>query len=80
MSTTQVVWTYNQFFDSNIYQPLDAKLQEMINGGKTDGYVSVSIGENYNRIIIRNWNTVEFAQEWINFCNNYSPVSATIVG
>ena len=79
MSTTEVVWTYSQFFDVNLNQALDNKIQEMVNAGKTNGQTTASIVENYNRLVTRWWNSLEFAQEWISFCNNYNPVSATIV-
>mgnify|MGYP003351483952 CR=1 FL=1 len=58
MSTTEVVWTYSQFFDVNLNQALDNKIQEMVNAGKTNGQTTASIVENYNRLVTRWWNKI----------------------
>jgi hypothetical protein len=77
--TTVVVW--NPLSTAEDHAIMTNKAEEMKVAGKTDGTVTVvqeMLGSTVPRNVTRTWNTIEAAQEWIDFVTPFSPASAVI--
>ena len=76
MIETLVTWNDGTPTES-VIDTCHEKINVMVSQGKTDGlHQTNSLETTY--VVTRVWNTLADAQEWINFVNSYSPVSAVV--
>ena len=75
MATTQVTWSDTQ---TSSFDEIADKAFEMQAQGKTDGNWQKNTNEDGNSTVERTWTDVPAAQEWIDFVNQFNPLSATI--
>jgi hypothetical protein len=84
MTTTTVTW--NPILTD--YTMFDTKSEEMRTAGKTNGATTITYNGVLSQpgmvpgsaplVVVREWTTVEAAQEWIDFVTPYNPQSAII--
>lgn len=77
MIETLVTWNDGTPSEATI-DMCHAQIEIMISEGKTDGSHQVTQLET-TYVVSRFWNTLTDAQDWVDFVNAYSPVSAVIV-
>ena len=75
---TQVIWTTP--LAQQTIDDCKTQVNNMIAAGQTDGTHTQTVGPGADQeTVIRDWTDSTAAQEWIDFLQPYSPVSAQIV-